>query len=863
MASEAAATTTTAAEELKAPLVLDGRYALERELGRGGMGQVFSGRDLKLERAVAVKVLRRGLQRPEAAARFAREARNASSLSHPNVLAVHDAGTADGRPYLVSELLHGETLRARLARGPLPLGEALGFATLIARGIAAAHARSVVHRDLKPDNIFITAEGWVKILDFGISKLLDDASSEGTLSEGDEPATGEAGLTSTGAFLGTPGYAAPEQIRAEPIDARADLFSFGAVVYEMIAGRRAFQGATREQTMWAVVHREPAPLPGHAAAVAALVDRCLRKRPEQRVQTARELVAELEALLPTTGIGTPPSHGVAPPARARRAWQRWTLAGLAALATVAAGAWAWASLRARPAPTAAARRFERLARDGTRSAAALRAFLAGEEALTAGDRFRALQSFRDAVAADAQFGLAYYRVATTARDTEPGLARDAIRGAFKADSRLEQRERRLLEAQAAADQGEVARALRIYREITAAHPDDVEAWNDLGGLLFAFGPVLGWPVSEAAEALRQALVLSPFDLEPLRRLTEIAQAQEQREVVLALTDRYATAPGVPAPVDVRWSHAWATGDEAQRLAAIEGAIASDDLDAQQKLFLSAASGDPRLADARLLAGRLAAAATGSRRGFWLTALAVVELARARPSRARANLAEAAAISSSGSLPHFAAWLETLDFVSPTAAQLDTARGFARQMNGERVPDFVPMKLYLEGTLAVRAGDPAAAERAARQLEALRSPDGTSVAKDLATGVRARALAAAGRSAEALAALEQQTLRVSEHDANLFSRISEQRLRAALLESAGRYAEAERWEVTMFETPLEIPLVPAVRLHLCELALRRGDFAAAAVHGAFAASAWSEPDAEMAAQARRAQRCSEAARVERR
>src|SRR5215472_14027777 len=211
-----------------------GPYEIVVALGAGGMGEVYRARDPRLGREVALKILPTGSAGdPERLRRFEQEARATAALNHPNILAVFDVGSQDSAPYIVSELLEGETLRARLAGGPLPVRKAVDYALQIVRGLAAAHDHGIFHRDLKPENIFITRDGHVKILDFGLAKLTmpgpgaPGSSSESTL----DSATGQ------GVLLGTVGYMSPEQCRGAAIDARSDLFSFSAVLYEMLSGR--------------------------------------------------------------------------------------------------------------------------------------------------------------------------------------------------------------------------------------------------------------------------------------------------------------------------------------------------------------------------------------------------------------------------------------------------------------------------------------------------------------------------------------------------------------------------------------------------------------------------------------------------
>jgi tetratricopeptide (TPR) repeat protein len=268
--------------------VLAERYVLGALLGKGGMGHVYAARDRKLQRDVAIKLVGAATPDREALRRFSREALAAGSLQHPNVVAVFDAGEESGRPYLVTELLRGGTLRQLLELGPLPLGRAQSIARQVAAGLAAAHDKGFTHRDLKPENIFITDDGWVKILDFGLVKLTE------SLQISPPP---EAGSTGAGRTLGTIGYMAPEQVRGQPVDPRADLFNFGVVVYEMLCGERAFKGGSSTETSYAILFREPVPLPASAPReLRRLVERCLAKDREHRPASAREVLALLQTM---------------------------------------------------------------------------------------------------------------------------------------------------------------------------------------------------------------------------------------------------------------------------------------------------------------------------------------------------------------------------------------------------------------------------------------------------------------------------------------------------------------------------------------------------------------------------------------
>jgi Tol biopolymer transport system component len=307
-----------------------GPYEIVRLLGAGGMGEVYRARDTRLGRHVALKILPgAAASTPDRVERFAREARATAALTHPNILAVFDVGTDHETPYLVSELLEGETLREALVPGtPWPVAKAIDVATQIARGLAAAHAHGVVHRDLKPENLFVCDDGVVKILDFGLARLTErEARANGETTQT---------VTEEGTRLGTAGYMAPEQVRGQPADARADLFAFGAVLYELLAGRRAFGAEHADDALTAILASEPPDLARVAPAVppslARIVARCLEKRPEARFQSASDLAFALEALSGSAqardAVGQAPSHG--------RRIARWSVVGVPLLLAAAA-----------------------------------------------------------------------------------------------------------------------------------------------------------------------------------------------------------------------------------------------------------------------------------------------------------------------------------------------------------------------------------------------------------------------------------------------------------------------------------------------------------------------------------------------
>jgi WD40 repeat protein len=312
-----------------------GPYKILAALGAGGMGEVYRAHDSRLGRDVAIKVISADLSRdPDRIRRFEQEARAAGALNHPNVCAILDIGTYKGSPFVVMELLEGESLRHRLEQGPIPVRKAIEWAAQAAHGLAAAHEKGIIHRDLKPENLFLTKDGRVKILDFGLAKL----TRPEVLAPSAEAAVTIA-ATETGAILGTVGYMAPEQVRGEPADARSDLFALGAILYELLTGRRAFHGASHVETLHSILNDEPPSLSASGRDVSpgldAIVRHCLEKTPEERFQSARDLAFALEGLSGSASGTTLAATAKGAPAKARSRF-RYAAAFLAGALLVAA-----------------------------------------------------------------------------------------------------------------------------------------------------------------------------------------------------------------------------------------------------------------------------------------------------------------------------------------------------------------------------------------------------------------------------------------------------------------------------------------------------------------------------------------------
>jgi Tol biopolymer transport system component len=325
--------------ETISPNTVIGQYSVVSKIGEGGMGEVYRARDTTLGRDVAIKVLPAAFSADsERLRRFEQEAQAAGALNHPNILVIFHIGTHDGAPYIVSELLEGETLRERMAGAALPQRKAIDYALQTAHGLAAAHEKGIIHRDLKPENLFVTKDGRVKILDFGLAKLT--GSGDGAQSQTEVPTRRVD--TDPGMIMGTIGYMSPEQLRGRPADHRSDIFSFGAVLYEMLSGKRAFRGESTADTMSAILREDPPDLSETNKTINPALERvvhhCLEKNPEERFHSASDLAFAIEAVSGSATVsGSAATVLAALPAakRKRRELFAWTAAGLFLIAAIA------------------------------------------------------------------------------------------------------------------------------------------------------------------------------------------------------------------------------------------------------------------------------------------------------------------------------------------------------------------------------------------------------------------------------------------------------------------------------------------------------------------------------------------------
>ena len=334
-----------------------GRYQILSPLGAGGMGEVYLARDPKINRDVAIKVLPAAFSEDsERLRRFEQEAQAAGAINHPNILSIFDVDTHEGSPYVVSELLDGTTLREQLNGNSLSVRKSLDYALQIASGLAAAHAKGIVHRDLKPENLFVSKDGRLKILDFGLAKLIEQSDDDGHT---DAP-TRQLN-TEPGAILGTVGYMSPEQVNAQRVDHRSDIFSLGTILYEMLSGKRAFRGASKVETLNAILKEDPPELCQSNSQITPALERvvmhCLEKNPDRRFQSARDVEFALEALSGVTSGRTVTSLPLSEAHRNKRGWLPWIIAAVLLIGLLATLPFAIAYLRRESVQASTAARF--------------------------------------------------------------------------------------------------------------------------------------------------------------------------------------------------------------------------------------------------------------------------------------------------------------------------------------------------------------------------------------------------------------------------------------------------------------------------------------------------------------------------
>jgi tetratricopeptide (TPR) repeat protein len=769
------------------------RYVVEAEIGAGGMGRVLRARDERLNRQVAIKLMRDPAASETWRMRFEQEARAAAAVQHPNIVVVHDVGLHEGLPFVVQELLRGEPLRSRLRLGKLNPPEALEIALQIARGLAAAHARGIVHRDLKPDNVFLCEDGTAKILDFGIAKIDPPANDPGTLGDSPPP------LTRTGEVLGTHGYMSPEQVQGLPASAPSDVFNLGTVLHEMLSGQPAFRAESNVERAYAILRGKAQPLPDEIdPAIQQVVERCLRKVPADRFQSAKDVAFALEALARGRAQRTPRP----------RSWRRRTAALLALLAAGALGAVA-RGVTWRSAPTAAPversmaeRQMIALAATGTDKAPALDAFRDGEALLRRGDWKGAQQAFQRAVKLDPAFALAQYRLSVASYD-EPGLAADSVRRALKL-AKAGSLERRLAEGYQALLTGETASALELYRQLLEAAPDLVEAWVHYADTMVHYAPYRGASIEEAVDALSRALLLDPGEPHSLKHALDFAEQRGFDGMTAQLAARLLADGSADAGFYYRWTRLSALGEAAQLQAALgevrSGAVSAGDVVvAWQRANWHRDGLDGSIALARALSERPAR----NERAQGLRLLAFSSWARGQPRHALALLDDALALRASATMAFERAWLISR-WDEATEADLLAARKAALAIDTHGTPRIEHLARHVAGVLSLRLGDHEQVARLAGQLEQSPRFEGSSLTTDLALSLRALQAKARGDGAGALALLSQMKFLYPYSTTTTLSRLPEQLLRAELLEDAGKLPEAAAWlDSTAFHGPYEV------------------------------------------------------------
>jgi tetratricopeptide (TPR) repeat protein/predicted Ser/Thr protein kinase len=518
-----------------------GHYRIVRLLGSGGMGEVYLARDLTLERDVAIKFLfadERG--RDDTRQRLLREAQASASLDHPSICAVYEVGeTPDGRGFIVMQYVEGETLAARLQRVPMTPRDALALAAQIAEALASAHKRGIVHRDLKPQNIIITPSGRPKLLDFGLAKALQPAIGAA------ETAT-VAAATVAGFVKGTPAYMAPEQVRQEQIDGRTDLFALGAVLFECLTGRRAFDGGSAPELFGQILHLQPPPVsqlrPGLTARHDELCGRLLEKDPADRFQSADELTGALRLLTTDSSRYSPlaaepsPAGSAAPPSAGTgsQAWgvsgtaapaRQWSWRALAvglsvAVAASAAGWWVLTNARALPpVPAAAERWYER-----------------GIDAIREGSYHRGQLALQEAVRLFPSFPIAHARLAEALAelDDERGAQAQLLRlsSVLPDESRLQEDDRLRVQGTRALVLRDLEGSVAAYRKLVDRHSADATAWLDLGRSQEAAGQL-----PDARASYARAVAIDPQYAAARLRLGIVdSQASKRNEALAAYAE---------------------------------------------------------------------------------------------------------------------------------------------------------------------------------------------------------------------------------------------------------------------------------------------------------------------------------------
>ncbi len=943
-------------------------YRIIEKIGQGGMGVVYKALDTRLDRHVAIKLLppEQTLD-PERMDHFAREARTAASLNHPNICTIHEVGEVSSTggpasPFIVMELVDGETLHARLERsGALSVDDILDLTLQLADGLREAHSLGIVHRDLKPMNVIIDPRGRPKILDFGLAGPARAASTDhGNPSEARTASLAER-IPQRG---GTVAYMSPEQALGRDLDTRSDVFSLGTMLYEMATGKNPFLAETSTGTLAKILEAEPVPVGSLNAELpddfARVVTRCLRKSPADRFEDASAIVSELRAIRerssddgpkerevtisPTTVAVMPfavrgsksyaylsegmvdllatkldgagdlrsvdahvvlccrsvESAGVSDPQGAMEAAHRLG-AGLFILGNVleAGGQLhidaalydssegpkvaAKGEVRGTPeeifamvdrltAQLLAGRcggprsRFTRIAAMATPSFPALKAYLEGEREMRHLRRTEAIEAFERAVQEDPSFSLAWYRLSVAALwSHQPEKAWDAVRTAVQHSHRLSERDRRLLAAFHAVVRGSTDEAERLYRNIVGAYPDDIEAWYQLGEILFHYGPKRGRPLQESRPAWERLLSLDPGHLPALVHLGIIAASRGDREGLEPLARQtLKLSPESDAALWMRVVQGYGFGGgEATERATADLRKAGDYTMSMAIGFVGAYLRNLPGAEA------LTKLLTDSVRSVEARSLghilrAHLELARGRWTSSKIELERAAPLHPAYAL-EYRALLSLFPFNRTTDREMDIVRADLEAWKPEPHPAAARPSLwlaphegahgflreYLLGLLEARQGKKEARERAEwlhRMAE--EEEESSALIKDLSLSLRAQIAASSGEVAEALRLLERMRMQTNFYMALWSPFYSQARERFALAERlhrAGRDLEALRWYGSFEESSIfEMIYVPPAHLRRGEIHEKLGHRERAAEHYKRFLEYWREPEPELRA-----------------
>jgi len=878
-------------DRLEPGVVLADRYVVGAFLDMGGTGHVYAAFDRKLQREVAIKLLGPASPDGEASSRIVSEALAAGSLQHPNVLAVFDAGEEQGRPFLVTELLRGETLRQLLQRGALPAEQARSFAQQIAAGLAAAHDKGLTNRALSPETIFISGDGWVKILDFGLS-----SKSRG------EPAELRADLHGLGRVLqemlpGSQGALRKlvERCLGEedrPASAREVLSSLQAL--DALPPRRDLQ-VRRRLPMAALLAvafiaalsfvreaRKPAPARRAAAASAvapagAVAILPFDARDAPRFASRAEGVSDLltrdfeggalravdtSSVVRAVGQGGAGDLDRALAAAAQLGAKYFVLGrveekngeltiqavlydGNTGEPLLPGGAHGPASDVLRPIRslsdqlqglTLSSSDFEKrlasLAFRTSHSPQALQAWIEGEHLFRRGHWAESSGAFQRAVEADPQFALAHYRLGTSISITRPGLAEDELTSALRYSDRLAQPERAAVEGHLAVQRGAFEDAAKIFAEATRKYPAEAQAWIELGEFYFHENPLRGRSPQEAQTALQQALVYDPVNTEALSHLIDLAQLRGERQTVLKLTDRLLGLSDDPINLaSYGLIRAWARDDVTERKRIVESLrLPGTPSTAVSYAFHRSAWLSDGSSEAEVIATLLPPSDA-------FQPLAAVSLQQGKPDAARAAFSGSLAKRPSGDGAWFASWMNTfLEFeISPDA--LRAARAAAARLGTEDA-DHVPSRRYILGALAVRAGDFDTAETMARELVAMPPLAGSSITTDLALALRARIQSRQGNFKAALDLLDRQRLRIPMRYSRFYFWSGERFLRASLLQALGRAREAlPLYDALLYYSNSEPIFMPIAHFQKGRVYEAMGDSAQAIEHYAIFEELW--------------------------